>query len=180
MPIDLLSFDADIFNGFVILKWTTASEGNARIFWVQRSTDGQNWETIGKVESKAVDGYSSIPLDYAYTDDEPINGTNFYRLKQVLMGGTVLYSEVKRIQFQRVGNITISPNPAKTEVLISGLVEGQHHVVITNTLGQVVYETTINTSGNYLLDISSLPSNLYFVHIKLQNGEGELFKLIKN
>ena len=49
LPIELLSFDGKIKDGTSYLTWKTASEINNDYFEIEKSTDGINFESIGKV-----------------------------------------------------------------------------------------------------------------------------------
>ncbi len=64
----------------------------------------------------------------------------------------------------------IYPNPAKDELHIDySLTSSQDiNVSIINTLGQTLKELIIEktTNGNLRIDISSIPSGVYFISIK--------------
>ncbi len=49
LPVELTSFNADVNNGNVFLKWETATETNNKGFSVERKIENQNWTTIGFV-----------------------------------------------------------------------------------------------------------------------------------
>ncbi|NJN35007.1 MAG: T9SS C-terminal target domain-containing protein, partial [Saprospiraceae bacterium] len=62
----------------------TASERNGSHFDVQRSKDGKTFTTIGQV--KAV-GNSLTLQRYEFSDENPLSGTNYYRLNAVDLDG---------------------------------------------------------------------------------------------
>ena len=51
------------------MDWQTSSETNCKLFEVELSTDGKNWQSIGSTESKANNGSSSTALSYNLTFD---------------------------------------------------------------------------------------------------------------
>ncbi|MDG2450438.1 MAG: LamG domain-containing protein, partial [Saprospiraceae bacterium] len=79
LPIDLVSFTANVNDDRVDLKWLTSTEINNDYFTIERSVDGVLWEEIGVVVGA---GNSFTPLDYQFTDQFPIEGSSYYRLKQ--------------------------------------------------------------------------------------------------
>jgi hypothetical protein len=95
LPVELTSFNARYLNKEVQLTWTTAQEKNAESFAVQRSTDGQNFETITTVRAA---GNSSTRREYSAADRGARAGLNYYRLKQTDFDGTFVYSQVLAVQ----------------------------------------------------------------------------------
>jgi hypothetical protein len=96
VPIELVSFNAEIINSQVMLKWSTASEKNNRGFEIERLVgDRQNaiskWNKIGFVEGK---GTSSIYNFYSFQENAVLNGKIEYRLKQIDFNGSFSYSSV--------------------------------------------------------------------------------------
>ncbi len=75
-------------------------------------------------------------------------------------------------------SITVYPNPMQGKVYLQGL-SGQYNVRILNASGQL-YQTLNNISA-YSIDLSSLPSGLFYLEIE-QVGNGDLYlrKIIKN
>src|SRR5690606_19785098 len=65
------------------------SESFSDRFEVQRSENGSTFIAIGSVPAA---GSSAIPIDYSFTDDDPAQGTNYYRLRQIDLDGTYTYS----------------------------------------------------------------------------------------
>src|SRR6185436_5577676 len=69
LPVELLSFVAEMRNNIVELKWTTASEQNSSHFDVQRSADGHNFEFVNRVEAA---GNSNTAHSYHSVDYKPL------------------------------------------------------------------------------------------------------------
>jgi hypothetical protein len=90
LPVKYSSFDATPQKNAIYLKWVTESETNHSHFNVERSTDGENYETLSQVKS---DDRTSAKV-YEYLDKSPNKGLNFYRLKQVDLDGQYEYSKV--------------------------------------------------------------------------------------
>jgi alpha-tubulin suppressor-like RCC1 family protein len=168
VPITLSSFTAQNKNSTNLLLWTTENETNNKHFEIQRSVDGINFITIGKVNAI---GNSTITTNYSYTDNAPTYGTNYYRLKQVDVDGTFTYSNIEKIKNIKLGGITIYPNPASNALFVDG-VKNNSKYCITNLLGEIVLngEYEINKS----IAINKLPRAIYFLKI-----DNVVYKFIK-
>jgi hypothetical protein len=139
LPVELVSFTGFAFEDHNRLEWTTASEVNNHFFDLERSDDGINFFSIGRVNGH---GTTSMRNDYSFNDYSPIEGTNYYRLRQVDYNGAVTYSQIVTIEFHR-GNMTVTnikPNPTNGEVNFdfNSPLESTIHVVITDVTGRVV------------------------------------------
>lgn len=172
LPIELLSFSCENTESAVNIKWSTASETNNEYFTVERSGNGIFFDEVGKVQGA---GNSSSTLHYEITDHNPLDGFNYYRLKQTDFDGKSEYSETVFIMFSRESDMVISnvyPNPADKRLNIDVNVASDIPVImkIVDVAGrQVISRETALSSGinNLNIDISGLASGLY--HIKILN-----------
>jgi hypothetical protein len=109
LPIELKDFRAELNrNEQVLLNWETASEKNNDFFTVQRSHDGEKFDDIGTVRGA---GNSITARSYNFTDELPLAGYSYYRLKQTDYEGTFVFSAIKMIRFNPDRGISIYPNP---------------------------------------------------------------------
>ncbi|MEL6925354.1 MAG: hypothetical protein AAFO94_15005, partial [Bacteroidota bacterium] len=95
LPVELTAFDLRQINQNVEISWETATEVNASHFDVERSIDGQNFETIGSVRAA---GNSVSTQWYDLTDDDVFAGVYYYRLRQVDLDGMSTTYEIKSIE----------------------------------------------------------------------------------
>lgn len=79
LSVDLLSFEAFCEDDRALIKWSTASEQNSDYFAIERSTDGEYWETIGEVQ--AAENSNSI-VEYSFYDENAKNGINYYKVTE--------------------------------------------------------------------------------------------------
>ncbi|MFT3980206.1 MAG: T9SS type A sorting domain-containing protein [Ferruginibacter sp.] len=168
LPVTLLEFTARNNQASVDLYWKTGSEINASHFIVERSADGLQYEAIGQVAALN----SSNGGSYSYTDVNPLNGINYYRLKEVDINGSYTYSEVVTVTREAYTNIVIAPNPASDYFKISSSSQEVLKLAIYTTAGQQV------TAGSYRsgdqVNISKLSPGMYIVIIN-----SKAYKLIK-
>jgi hypothetical protein len=88
LPIELISYSPEVKPDRINLNWTTGSEINNDYFTIERSRDLYGWEVMGFVEGA---GNSSVPIDYSFSDLNPLDGLAYYRLKQTDFDGAFKY-----------------------------------------------------------------------------------------
>jgi hypothetical protein len=176
LPVTLKNFFAQKTGAAVKLTWTTEQELNASHFVVERSVNGRTWNAIGTV---AAAGNSNTIRNYSLMDNAPSRGTNFYRLKIVDLDAKSDYSQTRIVSFSNDANIIISPNPAVDFVNISLVRNSSDPVMIQlSDLSGKVYKTVTTVDSWIPLNVSALPSGVYFIRIK--DGENiTTHKLIK-
>jgi Secretion system C-terminal sorting domain len=157
IPVELTDFKAKLQNNTTLLTWQTASERNNKAFDIERSNNGTAFQTIGTVKGN---GTTSAPSDYTFTDENPVNGVNYYRLKQVDNDGKTTQSKVVSVVLSKNGFVL--HNTLVHDVLnitVSDDAEGP--LSIFNVSGQLILKTTIK--GNQQLNLSALASGMYIV-----------------
>lgn len=154
LPVELIDFSAEVIMDNVQLDWTTASELNNDFFTVQRSVNGKEFQSLGKVKGA---GTKPTTTHYQYIDDAPETGTSYYRLKQTDIDGNSTFSSVVLIDLNSASAFSIYPNPVtyNTEVKLSR--KGDY--VITNSLGVEVMKLNETTRIN----INQLAPGVYIV-----------------
>ncbi|HSY76639.1 MAG TPA: T9SS type A sorting domain-containing protein, partial [Bacteroidia bacterium] len=157
LPVVLTSFTAEKENSSALLKWTTSSETNVKVFNIERSIDnGKTWQAVGEV---AATGQSSDTREYSFIDDNPENGTNLYRLQIQDDNGSVTYSSIVTIEIADESAMNVYPNPVGEDealnIQLTGLKQGQYHIRLIASNGQTVKDMTftISSSGSALLVI---------------------------
>jgi hypothetical protein len=180
VPVELISFTADMRDAYVNLEWLTANETNNSHFEIERSIDGSNFQKIGKVNGQI---NSQTKKSYNFIDADISANTLYYRLKQVDLNG--FYTHTKTVVVDIVKDkdefkATIFPNPASSKFIISYESDNNDstQLNIYNLQGQIIM--TREYSSNVSIDISSLNSGTYIVHLSNQKGEQIIRRIIKN
>jgi hypothetical protein len=171
LPVTLVSFTGKAVENTVALEWVTTEEINASHFEVQRSRDAKRFESIGKVEAK---GESKDVINYAFYDQAPLAGTNYYRLKQLDLDGTYAFSKTISIRFNAEININVYPNPV-TDVLRIESSAGLQSLEIFNIDGLKVTGKTVR-AGN----ASAATSGANFREIDLRDQKPGIYVLVVN
>lgn len=172
LPISLLNFTGTENNKKVQLYWQTEHEGNSSYFEVQRSADGNNFETIATVSAQgnAKNNYQSNDDLFFYSFK-----TVYYRIKMVNINGSYKYSSAVTITLGATGKNPVKawPLPFTSNLNIAFYGEEKEMVKITirsisgaevmtlastvtkgpNTI--VLYQAQTIPAGTYLLTVSS-------------------------
>jgi photosystem II stability/assembly factor-like uncharacterized protein len=191
LPVELVSFTAEVKENTVILNWETATELNNNGFEILRRvypsergeiSDDSDWNKIGYVPGH---GTTTEPQSYFFTD-EPLSPANYeYRLKQIDFDGTYEYSEIVMVEVEIPNKFVLQqnyPNPFNPSTNIKftiPVVETGHapsvQLKVYDVLGNEVV-TLINKemqAGSYEVEFSAtgrddhtLPSGIYFYKLK--------------
>ena len=122
LPIKLVTFYGEKDGRNNLLRWTTASEKNNEYFTIEKTTDGNTFYEVGRIEGA---GNSIYHTSYELTDVNVENALNYYRLVQTDFDGKKEYSKLITID---------NRNSEKTERKL---------IQITNTWGQEINEDYI-------------------------------------
>ncbi len=176
LPIELLFFTGKIMDGRSRLEWVTASETNNDFFTLERSADGNQWQVLGTVNSKAENGFSTHSIHYIYFDENPLDGISYYRLKQTDFDGAFTYSQPIALQWNSAAlvNFLLFPNPSSGRsftVSATGLQPWDKTIVaITDMNGRLLWEEPLEASPEGFVHSTiqagvALPKGLYLVSL---------------
>ena len=172
LPIRLAHFYARAGNSQAFLSWRTATETGNDYFSVERSADGRSFAEIGRVAGA---GTSFEPRDYAFTDEHPLPGINYYRLRQTDFDGTYSYSHVVTVSTAAPPSVSLFPVPAKDVLHIhlekpsaaSGVFE------IHDPAGRLVRAGNLPEEiADHALNMAGLPAGVYT--LRLRDGSNQL------
>ena len=174
LPVSLTSFTAKRQSeASVLLRWTTASEQQNSHFALERSGDGIHYQTIGNVQAQG----GTAGFSYSFSDNVPMDGTLYYRLKQIDLDGKEHLYGVRMVQpGSAVTALTLYPNPVTNtfKLELSTIPAKPLNYSIQNVSGQVVQNGIIYSREQWL-ETSRLPAGVYV--LSLENGQAvRLFK----
>ncbi len=159
LPLNLISFRTFIINELPRLYWQTANEINTSHFTVEHSIDGINFIGIGNVNA-AIN--SNTQKSYEFNHINPVKGLNYYRLKMVDQDGLFTYSQIEKIKLDGDKKITISPNPAKDNIVIEHNIGKRSTIKLIDMLGRVLKSISVNNNTSQtILNVATLPSGVY-------------------
>ncbi|REJ84308.1 MAG: T9SS C-terminal target domain-containing protein [Bacteroidetes bacterium] len=185
LPIVLTNFAVKLLKDSVRISWETTSELNNDYFTVERSANGQNFETVTHRNGA---GNSVHTIQYESYDPSPLPGQSYYRLKQTDYDGKFTYSEIKSVKnakFEKQRELrfnSVNPNPFENDFEVSYTMDQAEDLdfILINSAGQVVYKTKLNAGAG--LNLYQFPygenlhSGVYFA--VLINKEERVIKQV--
>jgi hypothetical protein len=172
LPINLMSFNAQ-YNGAekdVLLNWTTATETNNKYFTIEKTTDGEVWDSVTSLPGS---GNSNMERNYSTFDPRPFAGVSYYRLRQTDFDGHSAYPAqvaVVTIPDEDVNGLQVIPNPVSnlTTISFNSAVSVPATVDIYNCLGKLLntIQVQVNTGFNTIpLSLSGYDNGVYIVTV---------------
>lgn len=165
LPVELTHFAAQPKDNKVELAWTTATELNNDFFQIEHSRDGIQFQAVGKVKGE---GTTTETINYHFMHRQPVNGTNYYRLKQVDYDGAFEYSEVVVADVNtRTGGIQIYPNPTIDKAVIQ-MTERPEQIKfqLYNLVGKRIDRPAIPSDLGWEIDLTQLPKGIYLLRLE--------------
>lgn len=174
LPVKWLSFTARKMGDVAKLDWRVSEAENVRDYEVQRSADGQLFETIATLPS-ACNNCGQLEMDYTYTDSHPFSGNNFYRIKETDYGGLVSYSEIRVVVFDNtLSGISIGPNPANKYVQLFSLDASRKYSITLYSINGVELKKEVVTNRNTcVIKTENLPAGAYVISIETETGRAQ-------
>jgi Secretion system C-terminal sorting domain len=154
-----------------VLQWSV-QESNVIHYEVQKSIDIAQWNTIEIINSKGT-GVN----DYFSSDNEAIQTTTYFRIKQIDLDGKVSYSTIIKLNFNKSAfTISVYPNPLKDFINISVGISLINTRVRLYSATSKLLQTKLLETGFSQLFFKNYPSGIYL--LKFENGESQ--KIIKD
>ena len=160
LPLTLLNFSAFPERGTVVVGWQTASESNTAYFEVWRSQDPQSFSTLARVDAA---GNSSRLLSYSFTDEHPLTGDSYYRLKMGDRDGHFTWSAIAKVNISLAVPALLYPNPAHDRITLSvspAVAAKQPMAAIYDAKGVLARSFVISASYQRV-DITALAAGIY-------------------
>ncbi len=181
LPLTYIFFNANCPSGEVSIHWATAQEFNTKIFDIERSGNGRQWQVIGIVPAA---GTSSLENKYSFTDYDPLSGTNEYRIAEYDLDGTPNYTQVISSPCAVAEPFLVWPNPVANTVWVSISSAGNSKAAIRlyDARGVLVLlkETSLQAGNSQLsLDIASMAQGTYLLMVDWGIDQHTSTKIIK-
>lgn len=167
LPVTFASLQARDLGGKVSIEWAAASESGNDYFEVEHGTDIGSFSAVGQVAGA---GDSQELLAYDLVHDNPVMGTNYYRIKQVDFEGTFSYSGIVPVEVAGTpsGEITLFPNPAgdyfNLNVGNDWKVE-EVNVAVFSAQGRRILEWSQSTEVTRQIFTDAIPAGVYVLRV---------------
>ncbi len=175
LPVELTLFMGRVDECNVALQWESQSEIKFSHYEIQRSRNNIYFETINIIE-----GQGGQYFQQYYFTDKDASKDNYYRLKLIDLDGSFVYSDVINVQTNcgDEGKLLIYPNP---------ILKGNHNlnvryqstanetsfsIINSNGVTMQQFNVTPAAGWNVLnVDVSELPSGIYFIKENTKSGK---------
>lgn len=159
LPIELLDFKGYNNGGSNYLYWETANLLKTESMEVQRSANGNNFETI------AVVGTDNGTI-FHYNDNSPYEGVNLYRLRFTGSDNKETFSQVVNIntKVESKWRMQFYPNPVNQQlhVTIMGSIDSNASIRVYDIAGHVLKNIIVKDAFQNL-DLTDLPAGGYIL-----------------
>ena len=160
----------------VNVSWKVENEINLQRYEIQRSEDGQHFNSIGHTSASANNGGSAA---YLYRDETASGFTNFYRIKAISNDGQIQYSNIVKVDpVKMTAGITVYPNPVEDNIItvrFNNQKSGNYTVALTNKLGQLLYSNIFYIDQRSVVQQikpgSVLAAGTYQLYISNEDGK---------
>lgn len=185
LPVELVAFEGESTTKGVALTWETATELNNKGFEIQRAAhkNTKEWENLGFVAGHGTTIHANF---YTFLDKNPIEGVNYYRLKQLDTDGAFTYSDIVAVLWSGDKAVVVDaiyPNPAATEIVQIPLYlakEATISVELFDLSGKRLrnqLQTLASGTTSLAMSIHDLPAGMYMVNIQ-SNGLNQTQRLV--
>jgi hypothetical protein len=184
---NLIDFKGSYTNPAVRLEWKVLNNALARAFYIERSTDGSAFTTVGMLSPRP--GWEGEAI---YNGSDDLSGLNtpfvYYRIRMIESGNVQLLSPVLKFGNSRTDNnpIRVLSNPVKDQLqlLIRAENAGPGTLSLFDQSGKRVFTTNISlqkgVSSFQFNCMTGLPDGLYQVVLATGNRISSARILHKN
>jgi uncharacterized protein len=184
LAANFTAFDAKLSGEHVNINWTAAAINNHDYFTIERSTDGINFQEIGRLEDD-LDGITE--RSFVYTDNNLPNGATvlYYRIRQCDKDGECKYTNIKLVKLKGDSQImSVYPQPAQDNLTISyrSITDGPGAITVTDMSGKIVLSegrNLVRGVQSIVINTSLLTSGAYIVTIADRDAQATTERFIK-
>lgn len=184
----LSAFNAAYGKNYFELNWNTIA-GDFDHFEIERSLDGQKYETIGLVNNQ---GTVSAEGRYAFRDHfhsaVARNNDFYYRLKEFEPNGNIIYSKVliaRMFNTKSLASLSVTPDPLANDILVNVQLNENSYVMmkVSDEKGNLILKEgkkADNGTNTYTLEgTHNLHAGLYTLEVTVNSKERMVMKLSK-
>ncbi len=171
LPLYVSDLNATKQNKSTNLGWILGCTSNEVTYSVERSANGVSF---GAIETKTV-ARERCDFPFEFTDNNPVAGTNYYRIKSSNIDGELKYSHIAKVKFEGSNSIKVFPTvtSAGSTIYYETTEAGKIVFNVMDMNGRVVKSIISNViagGNNINLTISELPSGKYLIQGLLNNN----------
>jgi hypothetical protein len=172
LPVSLLNFTGGLRQSNIQLNWSTATEQNSKYFDILKSTNGENFYSIGTVNAA---GNSTEQKNYFHADHQPAKGLNYYKLKLVDADGSYTYSKVVLIKNEEKANqlTLVAQTNNSIKVSATSSTTEKATIMLLGLDGKTLYKQNVllNNGANFIdIPASMVKGNIAIIALTTSKG----------
>jgi hypothetical protein len=171
LPIDWLYFTGSPVQQNVSLQWSTANDLNNNFYTVERSSTGNDYETLATINSFSKN--DNTPSAYSYTDIQPYP-LGYYRISQTDKDGHQTFSKSIKVNMDIPKGLQVQPyvGTSNINLKVSGAVAGKGVIELYSIDGNIIetQEVILTAEPNVYQIEKPLQRGVYIISLK-SNGE---------
>ena len=174
------TFEAHAENNTTKMLWVTNTSHETDFIALEKLNNAN-----GKFETFEVQNIVQKKIDllnYTFVDNDPQEGANTYRVKQVLLDGQFNYTPERKVSFLNLGKVSVFPNPADDFINVDiSSYEGKDVTIsVLSELGQVKLTRRVENVGKQPINIAldELQTGHYRVRIETEGKPSIMKQLI--
>ena len=171
LPVELTDFQVTAnSNDKVNINWASATEINHKLYDIERSQNGKDFESIKQTAAK---GDVNKAAQYSFIDETPYSGLSYSRLRMIGKNGSDDLSKTLSVTFKSSKvRLKFYPNPVQDNVriYIASPSSEDFNLDVFDVTGKLVWSKKVSTqseSTEWLVDTHNWSKGVYFV--KLSN-----------
>ncbi|MGN6534065.1 MAG: T9SS type A sorting domain-containing protein, partial [Ginsengibacter sp.] len=181
MPVTFTSVKATSKNATVAVEWKVENQSKLQQYEVEKSSDGSQFTKVASIAAN--NNASSV---YSWTDENPVAGNNYYRIRSVDLNGATAYTSIVKAEIVKInGQMKVYPNPAvdaKVSLELNNAPAGVYYARLFNPLGQVIVSQKIvhqaGTSTETIKWNNAAARGIYQLEIAKPDGNIETVKVV--
>lgn len=170
LPVTLDYFKATKQSNSALLTWKTLSENNSQKFVLERGVSPDKFTVIKTIPSVGAGIYN-------YTDNNPLAGTNYYRLIQYDNDGASTVLGIKVVSFDLNEKVQVYPNPSNKYVWVkpppSNTIVSLNLISLTGKVIATNSYASSATNEAVKLDLVNVPTGTYILWINKGKSNAE-------
>ena len=174
----IVLFEGKLDNRKAVLQWVVNNENLKDYYEIEKADETHDFQQLTVVNGNSTD----VLRTFSYTDENLVDGDNYYRLKSIAADGSVKTSEVVKLRYSQPENYTLSPNPA-SDVLDIDLSDIQGKAVeltLVSTLGKIIRSEKIESvdKTHHKMSLENIGNGQYFIKIQAADKRMVIKKLV--
>jgi CotH kinase protein/Ricin-type beta-trefoil lectin domain-like/HYR domain/Chitobiase/beta-hexosaminidase C-terminal domain/PA14 domain/Secretion system C-terminal sorting domain/Divergent InlB B-repeat domain len=151
----------------ILVQWASNADEDD-YFVVEKVDKNGDYVSLGVINADNANGAET----YSLHDNQPEEGSNFYRIQMNRSGSAPQYSDVFEVKFRRLADFEVYPNPANDyiDINIEAAERGKEiGVVLISMDGKVAkYQKFVEPQSKTVrLELENIEDGAYFIHIEM-------------